>query len=463
VIRGLSILLLAGSAWAGNVADVLKDANRHLRAGERGKAVAVLEGALEEHPSSLEAHVLYQDILVAAGKTRDLLATYKERVGESVESRYLYARLLKGRRAVSALRRLTKDAPEFARGWSAYARALRESGKIDDAVEAAARAVELDPKLGEAREELGAAHEEIGDDAAAEKQYRAALATRLNARFRLAHLLVRTGRGPEALAAIGDAEKTAPGDPYVFIHKGLVLAALGKDKEAVEAYGAAVKAVPDDALVLVLLAQSYAEIGEWKLAKQAIGRALGIDPDLAPAHAAEGFVAFREGELDRARAAYKKASRLDPSNASYLYYQGLIEERERELRKAAKFYKAAAGRDPEEPAYLLALGSVLEERGQAKKAFSAYEDATEVAPENADAWTRFGHVAADLNRFKTAAEAFNKALELRPGDLGVLLSLGIVYETGLRMKAEAIDCYRRYLAKGGKDARVREWLKALED
>jgi len=470
IVTVITLLGIVASALAGggDSALALRRADEKLRAGQRSAALALLQGIVAENPGMVEAHVLYQDVMRAAGKDADLLETYRARRAEAPDdptARYLYARLLSGGRAVSELRQVVRDAPDFALAWTDYARALRHAGKLEKAEEAARRAVALDAASPGAHDALGWVLERRGDLEGAERSYREALQRDerfLKARFKLAHLLARTERGEEALEEIARAAADAPGEPQVFVHKGLVLGALGRHAEAAQAYAAAVAGAPQDPLVLVLLAESYAELSEWDLGANAARRALEREPKLAAAHAALGYIALRRDDSAGALASYKTAARYEPRNATYQYYEGLVHERRDDWNGAVRCYRAAIARDRDHPGYRLALGGAYEKLGKLRSALAAYKEAVRLAPEDVQAWARYGHTAADGRKPKLAIEAFTKANELDPEDTGVLLSLGVLYETGVRKPDKAAECYRKYLAAGGKDERVRRWLDALE-
>ncbi len=463
----VAFLGVLASAGTPDLLAKLHDADRCLREGQRTKAIEILSEVVQAHPDALDAQELYQDLMRAAGKDVEILDTYRERAKaapQSAEARYLYARLLEGPRAVTELRKLVRDAPGFARGWVAYARALHRAGKWKEAEQAVRKALEIDP-LPSAHETLGWVLEHTDRVEEAEASYRRVLeadAPPLTARFKLAQLLARAGRGDEALDAIAAAERAAPKDPRVLINKGLVLSVLQRPADAAQAFAAAAQDAPNDSLLHVLLAESYAEVGEWPRGLAAADKALALDPKLAAAHAARAYVALRQGNTTEAVEGYRAAARLDPMNARHVDFLGRVHEKGGDLKQAEQQYRIASAKDGDNVSYMLALGSVLEKRGDAKQALRVYRSATKAEPEDEDCWIRLGHAAADAAKPEEAAKAFERALVLEPNNASTLLSLGIVYEVGLRDREKAIETYRAYLAAGGKDARVKRWLSALE-
>jgi len=464
----LAILGVPAQAGTPDLPERVREAEGCLRAGQQTKALEILAEVVQANPDALDAHELYQDVMRAAGKDGEILETYRGRfqaAPEDVSSRYLLARLLEGPRALTELRAVVTAEPGFARGWVAYARALRRAGKAKQAEAAARKATELEPGLATAHETLGWAVEHEGRLEEAEASYRRALELddqRLTVRYKLAHLLARTGRSGEAMSQIAEAQRISPKEPRVLVNRGLVLGVLKRPKEAAEAFAEAARSAPDDPLLQVLLADSYAEVGEWELALAAASRALSLDPKLAAAHAARAYVALRQGNTEAAAASYREAARLDPKNARHAYFLGRVHEKGNDLKQAERQYRTALAKDPDNVTYMLALGGVLVRRGQGKQALTIYKGAAKAAPDDEDVWIRYGHTAADEGKPEDAAKAFERALILEPDNPATLLSLGIVYEVGLRDREKAIETYRAYLAAGGKDTRVKRWLAALE-
>ena len=91
----------------------------------------------------------------------------------------------------------------------------------------------------------------------------------------------------------------------------------------------------------------------------------------------------------------------------------------------------------------------------------AYRKATELAPEDVTIWTRYAHMCADAGRGKDAVKALQRAIDLDPKDLELVKQLGIFYEKVVGSTKLAVKAFRTYVEMGGKDERVRDWLKEL--
>ena len=138
-------------------------------------------------------------------------------------------------------------------------------------------------------------------------------------------------------------------------------------------------------------------------------------------------------------------------------------ERWGKITKAVSAYRRAAANEPKSVTYQLAVGAALERAGKPKDAYKVYRAAVRVLPGESDLWIRLGHVCADLRKPEKAVAAWEEALRCSPKDPEILFALGVTYETSLGEAKRAIECYRGYLAAGGKDSRVKGWLDDLED
>ncbi|MEE8104460.1 MAG: tetratricopeptide repeat protein [Planctomycetota bacterium] len=461
------LLVVPAFAGATELEARLKEADTHLKAGRPSRALDLLSTLVSKHPESLEAHLRLQDVMVASGRGEELVAKYRERTEsnkDNAEAVLLYARLLKGRRAVPQFKRVVKLAPEFVDGWLGYARALQHMDKGKDARRAIDSALKLNAASAGVQDAHGWLLESEGESVPAEAAYRMALtadADYLPSRFKLAHLLARTKRGKEALAELDAARKSAPGDPRVYVHRGLVLGTLGRHTEAVEALRLALKNSPQDKLLLLLLGQSYADLKEWELAEQSIHRTLEIDPTMAAAHAAAGYIALKQDKTAEAIRSFRHALKLEPKNSNHHYYLGLCYEQKGKARLATRSYRAAVKHSPKNVEYQLTLGDALDARNKRKEALATYRKATELAPEDVTIWTRYAHLCADAGRGKDAVKALQRAIDLDPEDLELVKQLGIFYEKGVGSTKLAVKAFRTYVEKGGKDERVRDWLKEL--
>lgn len=236
-----------------------------------------------------------------------------------------YGLLLEGRhawrrRAVSSLREavtlfresLERD-PGNALAWSGladthallpiYAPTDREES-YDRARDAAARALELDPTLAEARTSLARVHVHRRRWEEAERELRRALEIRPSyapARHWLADHLMRTGRRDEALKEADHFVELEPLSPFAHMGRGFLLY-LARDFDAAVQAARRSRSLGDSASAAILEALALVEGGEPDRALLTMEESLERWPSNFRGRAALGYIHLRLGESERAHA-----------------------------------------------------------------------------------------------------------------------------------------------------------------
>jgi tetratricopeptide (TPR) repeat protein len=154
------------------------------------------------------------------------------------------------------------------------------AGRINTAIQAYRRAVELDPDF-------------------------------VSARANLANALSQTGRFEEAVEHYGEVLRVKPFHADAHINRAHALDRMGRTEEAIEAYRAATRLTPPN-----------------------------VTPRfLARAHANLGGVLGNQGDLDGAIAEYREAVRLWPQYDFAHYWWGVILNREGRLDEAIEHFR----------------------------------------------------------------------------------------------------------------------------
>jgi len=249
-----------------------------LREGDTKRAVAfatsAMRGADRDVSKSITVHRAAQDVLLAAGKGEALVrfydALYRKRVGDPLR-RYLRARVepdpdrrradlesalaltpdlfwaaydlaeiyaARGEwsRAARSAERAVEIKPDEATAWNVLGHLRLEAGRFleypadrkalgERAREALEKAVELDPKLPEARYNLGLVLRALGDAAAARASWLEAVRLRpgfAEALVALGHLAAREGDLDEAISRYKEALAARP--DYGTAHNNLAVA-----------------------------------------------------------------------------------------------------------------------------------------------------------------------------------------------------------------------------------------------
>ena len=97
-----------------DIAEALKSVATMREIGEIGPAAAAAAQLVAKHPESVEAHIVHQDLELALGHDRDLVAAYRAAVaapGASADTHYLCGRVLRGSSAIGEFREALKSDP----------------------------------------------------------------------------------------------------------------------------------------------------------------------------------------------------------------------------------------------------------------------------------------------------------------------------------------------------------------
>jgi superkiller protein 3 len=291
------------------------------------------------------------------------------------------------------------------------------------------------------------------------------------------------GQESESLSAYERAIEIEP-QPRYYNNLGNVYGSLGHDNEAVNAYEQAVELDPTYAWPYHSLGQIYADRGDYEMAldfyQQAIDhhqsdkdRAVSWD-DFGDIHAVlgnyeEAISAYQwagilnpkyaspwyglgnvygvSGRHREAIDAYRRTILLDPTNARAYHNLGDIYVQQGEYEQAFTQYQQAVARHKNNQSKALALnglGDVYVALDQYLNAIRSYRQALELDPEQARSWNSIGDVHRLSGDVEAAIKAFQQAVELDPEYTAPWNSLGNLYGA-LEQDDEAIGAYLRVI------------------
>ena len=199
-----------------------------------------------------------------------------------------------------------------------WAVALKDQGKLDEAVACYRRALELKPDYAEAHNNLGIALKDQGKLDEAVACYRRALELKpdyAEAHNNLGIALKDQGKLDEAVACYRRALELKPDFAEAHNNLGVALKDQGKLDEAVACYRRALELKPDYAEAHNNLGVALKDQGKLDEAVACYRRALELKPDYAEAHNNLGNAFKDQGKLDEAVACYRRALELKPDFA----------------------------------------------------------------------------------------------------------------------------------------------------
>jgi arylsulfatase A-like enzyme/Flp pilus assembly protein TadD len=167
--------------------------------------------------------------------------------------------------------------------------------------------------------------------------------------------LTEAGRFGEAIRLLEPHARAVRPDIDVLTALGMAQARAGERKAALATFERARKEDPTNAMVLVNAGTVYLMAGEREPARRAFEAALELDDRVARAHNSLGVIAAGEGRTAEAIARWQRAAALDPRDYQTLFNLGLALRgtgREAEAREVLQAYLQVApvaleGRDME--------------------------------------------------------------------------------------------------------------------
>ena len=208
-----------------------------------------------------------------------------------------------------------EESPRYAEAHYSLAGVLLQLNRPAETRLHAEDAVRLKPDFAEAHYVLGTALLQQRQLEEALAQYREAL--RLKPRFAdaehtLAGALGLAGRTDEALAHYEAALQLQPTNAQIYSEMGTLLARNGRIEEAVARYEKAVELDPSALVAQFNLGHALMDLGRWAEAAEHFSAAARIRPEFPDAHDFLGRCLLEMGRLDEAQAEIEQALRLRP-------------------------------------------------------------------------------------------------------------------------------------------------------
>jgi arylsulfatase A-like enzyme/Flp pilus assembly protein TadD len=227
--------------------------------------------------------------------------------------------------AIAACRETIRRRPDMPLSYLQLAYLERRRGRLDAAVSATRKAVDLRPLDAES--------------------------VSLHAVY-----LIEAGRPGEALAFVEPYTRSAEPDIDVLTALGMAQARTGRREQALATFAEAREVDPSNPMVLVNAGTVHLMAGDRARARQAFEAALDLDDGVARAHNSLGVIAAEEGRLPEAIARWQRAAALDPADYQTLFNLGAT------LRRAGREAEAR----PYLEAYLRSAPVALESRDIAR-------------------------------------------------------------------------------------------------
>jgi len=192
---------------------------------------------------------------------------------------------------------------------------LKNSGKVEEAIERFNRSLELMPNSHQIHNNLGNALGKLGKIDEEIEHYRKALSLRPGfpaAHYNLATALAKQGKTDEAIAEYRQALRFGPRDVDALSNLGFALAGQGKFDEAIEYYKRALEIEPKNIIAHGRLGLALAGVGKIDEAIRQCRIVLSARPEDAEMRFNVGVLLERQGKIGEAIKEYQRALAINP-------------------------------------------------------------------------------------------------------------------------------------------------------
>ena len=334
---------------------------------------------LEIEPTNTLARSRLANLLAQEGRLEEAVEAYQEllRISEIEPSGWenmASALLLLDRteEALAITERAVAEAPWYRELQVLRGEALEKAGRLDEALLAYEKAIELRPEVPDNHWRHGSVALELGDEETAERDFRESLTQDPSfeeGRTALVRLLSRSGRAAEALAVAEEGEadsemaRVALSEAYL---------ASGRFDEARAILEEVTRTNPDNSQALALLGPVYGRSGELEKASSALERVMALGVGAPDVRRNLALVYTRQGKTHAAIAQLRAASVDAPENAAIWFALGNAYLSAKQGTASVEALEKALETRPGWPEAMFNLGLAYELTGARKKAAEAY-------------------------------------------------------------------------------------------
>lgn len=185
---------------------------------------------------------------------------------------------------------------------------------------------------------------------------------------------------------------------------GYTYASLGNYKEAIESYKRALEIEPEDYSAWYNLGLSYEAINDFRNAVNAYTKSIESNTNYVNSYIARGYCYQEIGEIEHAEKDFNQAIKIDPENHGCWLALADFELSRGHFEQAIECYSKALALNPDEPDSYLFLANAYFEKGDLTQALKYYDECTKYFPENAEAYYHQAKILFILNK---PTDAFN--------------------------------------------------------
>jgi tetratricopeptide (TPR) repeat protein len=347
--------------------------------------------------------------------------------------------------AAEIVRKVLAGDPNSFRAYNLLGIYQTQTGQYEEARRSFEKAIELDPKYAPAHVNMGKVQVALGLDAAALKEFQAAIAIAPNDPLALRTLGMIYGRQARfGLAAqyLGRAQELAPGDREISLALAEAQISSGKKAQARRLIAALAKAGqlgPKGRETLGLL---WLDNGEPQDAVDLVHHDPALSAEFYKLGYEKAEAEFDAGRYPETRKILETSRNLQTPDAAFHDLLGSVYYAIDDPKKASDEFQESVRREPDDPEHYFKLGMLFLKHRTPDPAIYVYETALKSWPDLPRLWVGLGLSYYFASRLPAAEQALRKALDLDPQSPVASVVLGDLLEQEGRV-GDALEVFRK--------------------
>ena len=339
------------------------------------EAVALFKQGLTLHQQGqlVQAERLYQLVLAIHPRHFDALHLLGVLAAQSKDP------LL----AVNLISRAIEVNPKNAASYFNRGNALRELGKLDDALENYEMAIAIKPDYTEAY-------------------------------FYSGDILKNSGRLSESITSYEKAIQIQPDLAEAYYNRGNALLICKRLEEAVASYERAIDIKPNYAEAYYNRGNAFLGLDRLQEAVVSYEQAIAMVPHYAEIYSNRGVALEKLKRLGDALVSYERAIEIAPNYAEAFYNHGNALLGLRRVKDAVISYERAIELAPDYAEAYCNHGKAVQDLGYGEEAIASYNRAIDIKPDYAEAYYNRGVALEELKRMEEAIDSYSRTIEITP-------------------------------------------------
>ncbi|HEV7893575.1 MAG TPA: tetratricopeptide repeat protein [Pyrinomonadaceae bacterium] len=220
-------------------------------------------------------------------------------------------------------------------------------------------------------------------------------------------------RPEDALSALRAADALAPNQFFTQLGLGFAHSSLYHNEEAMAAFNAALRLQPQSPEALTGLGGVYARMTRYREAEDSLARASALKPDDPNIMLAQAYLFYAQGQYPRLVETARQAARVAPQNAAAQTMLGAALAVTGDMAGGLRATREAARLEPENysPHYL--LGFILIREDKTQDALSEARTAARIRPNATETQNLLAYVLNQLGQHQEALQAAQAALQYK--------------------------------------------------